>query len=302
MATRVVTVTSLADIQANDRIIRSISHADGRIEATVERSVPEVEPGTVGTATVRGIEGVQVVRTSRTVANNRDVAWFTPIEEQIGGWWHREDEVTSFVPDPDTAALRAEVERLLGALRSVPGYTSPETFRRAVEDLVREREGWRTTAMTNTEHHKRALARAAAAESRLRDLTGRLAFSEDTLAQAREAYDAAASHAPITVGLAAAVRRVLALVAADEQATPDPWPFAPGDVVRDSGPEGDDAAWLDAAPEGTVVRDEEGDDWTRTEEAWVWSPGNGPAVLTRDSAHLAEKYAPLTVVSVGGAS
>lgn len=31
---------------------------------------------------------------------------------------------------------------------------------------------------------------------------------------------------------------------------PTPWPFAPGQIVRDSG-DGDDAAWLDAAPVGT---------------------------------------------------
>ena len=73
--------------------------------------------------------------------------------------------------------------------------------------------------------------------------------------------------------------------------TPTPWPFAPGQIVRDSG-EGDDAAWLDAAPVGTAVQNAEGCEWTRGVHGWF---GAHPSWAT--SADLVE-HGPLTVVSV----
>jgi hypothetical protein len=82
------------------------------------------------------------------------------------------------------------------------------------------------------------------------------------------------------------------MVPADQ---PEAWPFAPGDVVRDSGEDGDDAAWLEAAPEWTVVREGDGDTWERRDGAWWYGGGN---LQPWASANLSQTYGPLTVVSV----
>lgn len=85
------------------------------------REVPEWEPGTAGKATVRGIKGVRVMRTSGT--GGADVMWLSA--SMISGVrGHREGEVTDFVPDDasrwaaqaklveiDLDNARAEVER-----------------------------------------------------------------------------------------------------------------------------------------------------------------------------------------------
>jgi hypothetical protein len=63
------------------------------------------------------------------------------------------------------------------------------------------------------------------------------------------------------------------------------WPFKPGTVVRDE--DGDDVAWLDAAPEGVVVRGEIGAEWTRTTTGW-----------SGQTSQWIAQFAPLTVVSV----
>lgn len=76
---------------------------------------------------------------------------------------------------------------------------------------------------------------------------------------------------------------------------PTPWPFAPGDVVHDSGPDGDDAAWLEAAPDGTLVNDGDGWDFVRDSGAW-WHTDSWHMTSER----LAER-GPLTVVSVEAA-
>lgn len=73
------------------------------------------------------------------------------------------------------------------------------------------------------------------------------------------------------------------------------WPFAPGDVMHDSGPDGDDAAWLEAAPEGTLVNDGDGWDFVRDSGAW-WHTGS----WRMTSERIAER-GPLTVVSVEAA-
>jgi hypothetical protein len=76
------------------------------------------------------------------------------------------------------------------------------------------------------------------------------------------------------------------------------WPFAPGDVVRDSGEDGDDAAWLDAAPQRTVVVDSQGTEWTRLGDGWFIA--DPPVRASRwASLNLNETYGPLSVVSVG---
>jgi hypothetical protein len=78
--------------------------------------------------------------------------------------------------------------------------------------------------------------------------------------------------------------------------TDQKWPFRPGDYASDSGPDGDDAAWLEAAPIGTVVQDCDGDEWTRRGDLWhMFDDSEG-----RTSVYVAQ-YAP-TVVSVGGGS
>jgi hypothetical protein len=74
--------------------------------------------------------------------------------------------------------------------------------------------------------------------------------------------------------------------------TDQKWPTQPWD---DSGE--DDAAWLDAAPIGTVVQDCDGDEWTRRGDLWhMWDVGSEG----RTSVYVAQ-YAP-TVVTVGGGS
>lgn len=59
----------------------------------------------------------------------------------------------------------------------------------------------------------------------------------------------------------------------------------------------DDAAWLDAAPVGTVVRDAEADTWTKSggpvNGSWFLNGGRGGAGATFVASH-----GPLTVVSV----
>lgn len=107
MAARLTSTISSA-VDAAETFNEALRLATVALQET--RDVPEVEPGTVGTATVRGVEGVRVVRTDRSPESDLTGVWFTPVEEQIGGWWHPESEVTSFVPDPDTAALRDLLE------------------------------------------------------------------------------------------------------------------------------------------------------------------------------------------------
>lgn len=76
------------------------------------------------------------------------------------------------------------------------------------------------------------------------------------------------------------------------------WPFAPGDVVQDSGEGSDHAAWLDAAPQRTVVVDHQGTEWVRLGDGWFLS--DPPVRASRwASANLEQTYGPLSVVSVG---
>jgi hypothetical protein len=91
---------------------------------------------------------------------------------------------------------------------------------------------------------------------------------------------------------------------ARHEPTLDQWPFKTGDLVQAiDGPNGlDVAGWLDAAPEGTVVRDREDDGWVRVQDGWRFRAGKATSaglvhrVVT--SAELAARWAPLTVVSM----
>ena len=70
------------------------------------REVPEWEPGTAGTAKVRGVEGVRVMRTSGT--GGADLVWLSA-SMVSGVRGHVEGDVTDFVPD-DAEALRRSLE------------------------------------------------------------------------------------------------------------------------------------------------------------------------------------------------
>jgi hypothetical protein len=74
------------------------------------------------------------------------------------------------------------------------------------------------------------------------------------------------------------------------------WPFKPGDVVRDSGEDGDDAAWLEAAAVGVVLIDADAERWTheRTDHPHPWAHSGGAWFM--NSAALAAR-GPLTVES-----
>ena len=70
------------------------------------REAPEWEPGTAGTATVRGVEGVRVMRTSGT--GGADVIWLSA-SMVSGVRGHEGCHVTDFLPD-DAERLRRSLE------------------------------------------------------------------------------------------------------------------------------------------------------------------------------------------------
>jgi hypothetical protein len=80
---------------------------------------------------------------------------------------------------------------------------------------------------------------------------------------------------------------------------PEPWPFAPGDVVRDSGEDGDDAAWLDAAPVGVHVIDRHSNPWRRFPKGWASPKATGDG-SGAPSDYLASR-GPITVTSLSAA-
>jgi hypothetical protein len=83
-----------------------------------------------------------------------------------------------------------------------------------------------------------------------------------------------------------------------DQTAPAPWPFSPGDVVRDSGEDADHGAQIDAAPNGVVLADHVGDHWKRDGSGW-WCTLNEPTSVGRLTSHdLERSWGPLTVVSV----
>lgn len=94
-----------------NRMVGGYTVTDARF-VSAAREVPEWEPGTAGTATVRCVEGVRVMRTETPHG-----AWFS--SRSTGGFYHHPDaQVTDFVPD-DAETLRAEVERLRAELEGL---------------------------------------------------------------------------------------------------------------------------------------------------------------------------------------
>lgn len=108
-------VTVTLEGPAQDSAVGDYTITSARF-VSATREVPEWEPGTVGTATVRGVEGVRVMRLS----TNRWVSPRVPVGDRTGlfNWLHSDRELEHFVPD-DAEALRAEVERLRAA-RTLP--------------------------------------------------------------------------------------------------------------------------------------------------------------------------------------
>lgn len=113
-------ITVTLEGPAQDSTVGDFRITRGRF-VSATRQAPEWEPGTAGKATVRGIKGVRVMRTSGT--GGADVMWLSA--SMISGVrGHREGEVTDFVPDDasrwaaqaklveiDLDNARAEVER-----------------------------------------------------------------------------------------------------------------------------------------------------------------------------------------------
>lgn len=202
------------------------------------REVPEVAPGTAGTATVRGVEGVRVMRSHRT-GSVASAFWLSGAEVD-GYLQHPANVVRDFVPDPDTAALRAEVERLHGALRAESDSHIAERGRlrdelKAQRDMINESaasivprdrasDGLVADAALLREQHDSEKARAAAAEARLAGACAAIA-AQITSWQAENSERWAEVHTSVKVAIDAAqyvvvenLRDLLALVAADEQA------------------------------------------------------------------------------------
>jgi hypothetical protein len=81
---------------------------------TVEREVPAEptpEPGTAGTATVRGVEGVRVMRVVDAFTND---AWASPYLID-GELLHAPEFVTDFVPDPKPGVIPDDVANAIAA-------------------------------------------------------------------------------------------------------------------------------------------------------------------------------------------
>jgi hypothetical protein len=122
MSTKEVPVDRWQDLEPGDEIVAITDpHAPGQF--TVRREVPEWKPGTVGTATVRGVEGVRVMRTDGT--GGADYLWLS--SAHIRGYrQHAATWVTDFVPD-DAEAPSAEVQSARDALVTLRDgyYISP---------------------------------------------------------------------------------------------------------------------------------------------------------------------------------
>lgn len=178
------------------------------------REAPEVAPGTAGTATVSGKRGVRVMRVQPDDRAERVYVWIS--DHTVGGMFaHADEDVTAFVPDPDTAALRAEVERLNGEL---------ESERHAVETQSGQYEGLANWAKEQRDRAGTAEARADAAEARLARVSTAIA-AQITSWEAENSERWAEIHTSVKVAIDAAqyavvenLRDLLALAASDEQA------------------------------------------------------------------------------------
>ena len=100
------------------------------------REVPEWEPGTSGTATVRGVEGVRVMRLSA----NKWVSPRVPTYSGTRSWFHTDQNVTDFTPD-DASRWAAQAKLVEADL---------DNARAVVERLESEVERLRDSMDANT--------------------------------------------------------------------------------------------------------------------------------------------------------
>lgn len=142
------------------------------------REVPDVAPGTTGTATVLGTPNVRVMRVQPDDRAVVDLPWVS--DYLIGGWFaHAESSVVDFVPDLDRAAVTAEMERLEIALGKARG--DAEALRRDVTEARRDVRNAEDQADRWQDEAKRL--RAALAEVR-GDLETQVQITRDVRADA----------------------------------------------------------------------------------------------------------------------
>jgi len=273
-------------VGAESRLVRRLARVGG---ARYDVDVTGLSPQGARDLAATVLEHMQAVAQGST---DLDTAGLQAEVERLNGLIAMADRMGAAITQ-ERNDLHAEVERLRAPRDSATAIESAATTVKATGGAV-EIAGVRIEpcdtygATDTTRALDAARSRADAAEARLAGV---------------KALDAEAS----TFGaeefgeFKRRLRR--ALVAADEQAAEidgEVWPFAPGDVVRDSG-EGDDAAWLECAPTGTVVRNADGDPWvTNVAGTWFCLDGGTSWIASRDLADLGQ----LTVVSVprpGGA-
>ncbi len=127
-------VTVTVEGPAQDSRVSGYMVTDARF-VSATREVPEWEPGTVGTATVRGVEGVRVMR----LGTNRWVSPRVPVADrtELFNWLHSDRELEHLVPD-DAEELRAEVERLRAARTRVTRREIADAIWPDVSESVRD--------------------------------------------------------------------------------------------------------------------------------------------------------------------
>ena len=114
MSTKEITVRGWAHLEPGDVIV----HADktgAPPEFVVRREVPEIAPGTTGTATVRGVLSTRVIRLHPNVQDGLNgYAWASAdlvdgkhkeINGYDGTFLHTEADVTGFAPDSTKTRL-----------------------------------------------------------------------------------------------------------------------------------------------------------------------------------------------------
>lgn len=140
MGAKTITVTDRNDLQPGDLVTVRVTDVgpgtdNGDMDyefVSATREVPEYAPGTTGTATVRGIEGVPVMRT-----DNEPFPWASAFPLQ-GDWLHASSEVTDFVPDePRELPTRQQVVDALFSGRALPSTEDRISMVDAVEALLR---------------------------------------------------------------------------------------------------------------------------------------------------------------------
>lgn len=104
----------------------------------IDRPQPTVEPGTAGTATVRGVKGVRGIWAQDDEARMFLTAEALPGEADSWVHHHRADQVTDFVADPKPGTIPQGLSDALDAFYSVWNtrgliFTGPEAHRVADE-------------------------------------------------------------------------------------------------------------------------------------------------------------------------